>query len=81
MNNIELKNKCVEYIFEKIRENKCFPIKFTPKEIADSVGGYAGNVGRVSENIVKELKARGVNIQYIRKNDRRYFEIFGYASE
>lgn len=75
MNQIELKNKVINWLFEKNSIIKRRPHYFTPKEITDEVGGYPGTLGRAANEIVDELILRGVKIDYIRAGNVRKFAL------
>jgi len=75
MKEEKLKRKATEWLETKSKEFKTRPHSFTPKEVADAVGGYAGSLGKVATEVVTELNLRGVNIKYSRSGNKRSFEL------
>ena len=75
MNDIELKNKATAWLMEKSIEYKTRPQKFTASEVADAVGGRFNRIGHVVDDILLELHARKISINYRKINNRIYFEI------
>ena len=49
------------------------PQKFSPKDITDKVGGYAGTLGKVASEVVDELLLRNVDIDYVKQGNKRWF--------
>lgn len=75
MNETELKNKAIEWLWRKSKARKTRPCKFSPKEITDEIGGVHTSLGHIKDEVVAELVARGVKIRYIKPGNRRYFEM------
>ena len=75
MNNIELATRCVDWLSKKSRITKTRPYSYTAQQVATGVEGYAGNVGRISEQVVAELRARGIKIKYVNNVNPRRFEL------
>lgn len=71
----ELKNRAITWLWKQNEEYEVRPCKFSPKEITDQVGGVHTLLGRIQEEVVSELKARGVKIQYLKHGNKRYFEL------
>jgi hypothetical protein len=81
MRNKELKNLCVNWLYGQNSVVCSRPYSFTAKEVADAVGGYAGSVGKVADEVVKELMARGIFIHYNRTPKSCYFELLWQQSK
>ena len=75
MTDSELANKAIEHLARLDKTNKRRPRPFGPKEITDAIGGVHTAIGRVADQIVIELKARGVKIEYVRSGNKRHFEL------
>lgn len=75
MKDSELANKAIEYLAEQDKTNRSRSRRFAPKEMTDAIGGVHTAVGRVADQVVTELIARGVNIRYVRSGNNRYFEL------
>ena len=75
MRNSELLNLAITRLLELNETYKIRPKKFTPKEIAEAVGGSYTALGHVALQVERELRARGVQIQYVRIGSRRFFEL------
>jgi hypothetical protein len=75
MKDIELKNKITIFLEHQYNTHKTFPQEFTAKETADAVNGVPTRIGVVAEAVVKELRARGVNIAYVKNGNPRKFVI------
>jgi len=76
MNNVELKTLAISWILKRSRDFKTRPYSITAKEVADAVGGYAGSVGRVADDVVAELKSQGLSVRYVRGARTCRFELF-----
>lgn len=48
---------------------------YTPQSVTDRIGGYAGLLGRISDKIISELRARGVKCHYQKTGNKRFFSI------
>jgi hypothetical protein len=76
MNQIELKNKAIEWLTEKAATIKMRPHAFTPKEVAEAIGGsYTQLGGRLANEVVEEIRQRGINIQYLNNTRPRQFKL------
>lgn len=75
MKQPELKRKAADWLESESKKHKTRPQKFTPKEVADSVGGYAGTLGNVASEVVEELAARGIKARYVRQGTKCFFEL------
>ena len=76
MNQVELKNKAIVWLTAKSKTVKTRPHQFTPKEVAEAVGGsYTSLGGRLAEQVVDELLQRGVNIRYVNNTRPCQFEL------
>lgn len=75
MGEVELKNKSIFWLELQSRKFKTRPQSFTPKEVADAVGGAYTSLGKVADQIVNELLARGVKVSYLRAGSRRIFKL------
>lgn len=76
MNENELKRKAVEWLESESKKYKTRPQSFTPKEVADSVGGYAASLGKVASAVAEELNTRGISTRYLRPGNKRFFELY-----
>lgn len=76
MSNVELKNMVIEWLQGIDKKFIVRPCRFTPKEVADAVGGVHTAVGKIAEDVVLELSARGVRICYLKLGNRRFFQLF-----
>ena len=74
MTNIELKNKAITWLEKQSRACKTRPYKFKPKEITDEIGGAHTSLGRIQNEVIVELRERGIKIQYSKIGNQRYFE-------
>ena len=75
MTETELNNKSVTWLELQDRRFKLRPQQFRPKEVAEAVGGAYGILGRIADDVVAELRARGVQIRYVRTKSKVYFEL------
>lgn len=75
MTETELKNKVISWFEAQNIKFKNRPCRFTPKEVAEAVGGAYGSLGKVSESVVSELVGRSIKIRYLCIGNRRYFEL------
>ena len=75
MKNIEMKNLSVNWLFSQQSIVCSRPYSFTAKIVADAVGGYAGAVGKIADEVITELTARGISIRYNRTPTVCYFEL------
>lgn len=76
MNAIELKNGAIKWLEAQSRIVKKRPHPFTPKEVAEAVGGaYTLLGGNVAKQIVDELVRRGINIRYVNNTKPCKFEL------
>lgn len=66
MNDIELRTLAIDWLEKRSRDLKTRPYPISAQEVAKAVGGYAGSVGRVADDIVAELHIRKVLIRYVR---------------
>jgi len=73
MKSTELKNKAIAWLEAQSKTFKTRPQSYTPKEVAEAVGGAYGAIGKIAGQIVSELVARGITIQYIRNGNSRRF--------
>lgn len=73
MKNSELKNKAIEWLETQSKTFKTRPQSYTPKEVAEAVGGAYGAIGKIADLIVPELVARGVSFQYMKIGNSRRF--------
>lgn len=51
------------------------PKRFSPQEVTTAIGGYPPTLGKVAEDVVRELLSRGVKIRYIKVGSKRWFEL------
>jgi len=73
VNNIELKNRTISFLEQKYKDTKTFPREYTAKEVADATGGYAGNIGKIAKEVIKELNCHGYSIVYeSQKSPKRF---------
>lgn len=76
MNNTELFNKTTEFLRRMNAEFKGRSRRITPKEISYEIKGAYTSIGKIAKDICLELNLHGVNIKYIKKGNKRYFEFF-----
>ncbi|MDP1787817.1 hypothetical protein [Nitrosomonas sp.] len=75
MTNVELKNKAVEWLWKQSEICKTRPYMFAPKEVTDAIGGVHTALGTIKDAVIKELIKRGVKIHYLKKGNKRFFEL------
>lgn len=75
MKNMELRILCVDWLWSQQSIICSRPYSFPAKIVAEKVGGYAGAVGMVAEEVITELTARGISIRYVRTPRVCYFEL------
>jgi hypothetical protein len=75
MGHTEQKHKAVEWLWQQSKNCKTRPYKFTPTQVADAINGNCTSIGRVQGEIVDELKARGLKIEYLTPGNKRFFEL------
>lgn len=75
MTNTELKNKAITWLEKQSRAYKTRPCKFRPKEMTDEIGGAYTLLGSIQNEVIEELRARGVKIRYSKMGNKRYFEL------
>lgn len=77
MRQHEQKHKAVEWLCKQAKDCKNKPYRrFTPKQVADEIGGvHTALGGRVAQEIVAELDARGIRANYIPVGNKRFFEL------
>lgn len=73
MNDVEITNLAIEFLYKQICFNFSPRRRISAKEVADAVGGYAPSVGRCHEEIVAELQKRGCLIRYDRASKPKCF--------
>lgn len=64
MNETELTNKAIAWLGMQCKSSTSTRL-FTPKEVADAVGGYAGSIGKVQSAVVAELIGQGFAVKYL----------------
>ena len=64
MKEIELKNRVIKWLSKMNTTVMSRPHEFTAQEVATAVEGYAGSVGRVAKDVINELNARGISVEY-----------------
>lgn len=75
MKDTELRNKVIAFLEKEAAKCKTFPQMFTAQETAEAVGGVATRIGVISNDVVAELSARGINIRYEKTTTSRRFVI------
>ena len=75
MSHVELKNAAIQWLGTQSTIYKGRPHAFTPKEVAEAIGGAYTALGFVAEEVTDELVRRGISIRYKRVGNRRYFEL------
>lgn len=75
MKNIELQNKAIIWLEIQSKTFRTRPQNYTPKEVAEGVGGTYGAVGKIADAVVKELTARGIAIEYLKIGNSRKFHL------
>lgn len=75
MGHPEQKHKAVEWLWKQSMDCKTRPYRFTPKQVADAIGGVHTTIGKIQGEIIAELKARGLKIQYLMPGKKRLFEL------
>jgi hypothetical protein len=75
MNHVELKNAAIHWLVAQSTIYKGRPHAFTPKEVAEAIGGAYTALGSVADEVSAELVRRGISIRYKRVGNRRYFEL------
>jgi hypothetical protein len=76
MQDIVFKDKVIEFLHGKSLEYKTRPIKFTPSQITNAVGGgHPPRIGVIADDVVRELNARGIKIEYKRPGNKRFFQL------
>lgn len=75
MNQTELHNSAVTWLVRQSQNFKLRPHRFTPKEVAEAVGGAYTLLGRVADKVAAELTARAIPTRYMKVGLRRYFEL------
>jgi len=73
----ELRVKAVAYLRSEVDRIICRPHKlsFPAKVVADAVGGYAGTIGLVADQVVFDLQATGIDCMYDRNKRPTAFSI------
>ena len=51
------------------------PKRFSPQEVITAIGGYSPTLGKVADDVIRELQSRGVRIRYQRVGNKRWFEL------
>lgn len=77
MGHPEQKHKAVEWLWQQSHICKTRPYRFTPKQVADAIGGGYTAIGRIQGEIIAELEARGLEIKYLipANRNKRFFEL------
>lgn len=75
MKQHEQKIAALEWLMKKSKECRSEPFKrFTPKQVAEGIGGaYTAIGGKVANEIIAELRIRGVPSDYISEGNKRFF--------
>lgn len=74
MGHQEQKHKAVDWLWQQSEICQTRPYRFAPKQVADAIGGGYTTIGIIQGEIIEELKARGVKIQYLVLGNKRFFE-------
>ena len=81
MNKVELKNKAIAWLAEKSKTVKTRPHAFTPKEVAEAVGGsYTILGGHLAIEVADELCQQGISIRYLNNTRPRQFKLLAEKS-
>jgi hypothetical protein len=80
VNDVELKTLAISWIYQRSRGLKTRPYGISAQEVAKAVGGYAGSVGRVADDVVTELELQGLPIRYVRGARPCRFELLRKAT-
>lgn len=76
MNQVELKNKAILWLVAKSKSIKKRPHPFTPKEVAEAVGGsFTMLGGHLADEIVAEVRMQGIPIRYVNNTRPCKFEL------
>lgn len=75
MNDIELKSLAISWIHKRSGDLKTRPYSISAQEVAKAVGGYAGSVGRIADDVVAELEGQGLAVRYVRGSRPCRFEL------
>lgn len=75
MHDLELTNRAIEWLKIQSKTNKSRPRKFTPKEISNQIDGAYTSLGKVADNVVRELIVSGIEARYQHQGKRKYFEL------
>jgi hypothetical protein len=75
VNQTELHNAAVAWLVQQSRTFKLRPNRFTPKEVAEAVGGGYTLLGRIAEKVAAEVTARGIPARYVKTGLKRHFEL------
>lgn len=81
MKDSVLKNKVIKFLYEMAISHKTFPQTFTARETAEAVHGVMTRIGFISNDVIKELNARGIQIVYISSINPRKFVIKGVRKD
>ncbi len=75
MGQHEQKIAAVEWLRKQAKECQSKPCRrFTPKQVAEGIGGaYTAIGGKVADEIVDELRLRGIAADYIRVGKKLFF--------
>ena len=75
MKNADLRVQAVRYLkaeAEKIRRRP-HELTYSAKQVSAAVGGYAGALGQVADEVANDLKAMGVLCTYFRNRKPTVF--------
>lgn len=75
MKDITLRKKAVDYLaceYAKIHQPDHM-VSLPTKHVSEVVGGYAGSLGRVANQVVQDLVAMGIDCRYDRKSSPTVF--------
>jgi hypothetical protein len=75
MKNTDLRVLAVQFLRKEAAQIQKRPhqLVYSAKMVSSSVGGYAGNLGHIAEQIVSDLTASGINCIYRRDRTRKEF--------
>lgn len=73
MQHDELSNKIIVFLAREAKHNKSRPRNFPAKQVAEKTGGVATSVGRVADQVVRELSARNIKVRYDRSGSPTKF--------
>lgn len=77
MKNVDLRVKAAAFLASEAKKimNRPYKLTFSAKQVSSAVGGYAGALGQIAEDVADDLIAMGFPCNYYRNQKPTVFVI------